>query len=73
LEAQYHVVCGRRVVATRSGSSARDVALDYLRSLGCERDESICFGPDGVAWRGAVYRARSVEARHLGDDMYTTR
>jgi len=61
------------VVATRSGSSARDVALDYLRSLGCERDEIICFGPDGVAWRGAVYRAHPVQATHLGDDVGSTR
>jgi hypothetical protein len=59
---EYHVVCGRRVVATRSGSTARDVALDYVRSLGCDRDEIICFGPDAVAWRGAVYRAQPVPA-----------
>jgi len=57
VDALYNVVSGRRVVATRSGPSAREVALDYVRSLGCDRDEILCFGPDGVAWRGAVYRA----------------
>ena len=61
LDAQYHVVSGRRVVATRSGSNARDVALDYLRSLGCDREEITYFGPDAFAWRGAVYRLRPVE------------
>jgi len=57
---QFHVVSGRRVVATRTGPSAREVALDYVRSMGCKRDEIIYYGLDGVSWRGAVYRARQV-------------
>jgi hypothetical protein len=58
---QFHVISGRRVVATRSGPSAREVALDYLRAMGCKRDEIIYYGLDGVSWRGAVYRAEPVE------------
>ena len=61
-QAEYHVISGRRVVATRSGPSAREVALDYLRSMGCKRDEIVYYGTDGVSWRGAVYRARRVHA-----------
>ena len=58
---QFHVISGRRVVATRTGPSAREAALDYLRSLGCKRDEIVYYGSDGVSWRGAVYRAELVE------------
>jgi len=58
---QFHVIAGRRVVATRSGPSAREVALDYLRAMGCKRDEIVYYGTDGVSWRGAVYRAELVE------------
>src|SRR6187551_3813134 len=58
---QFHVTAGRRVVATRSGPSAREVALDYLRAMGCKRDEIVYYGADGVSWRGAVYRAEPVE------------
>jgi len=58
---QFHVMSGRRVVATRTGPSAREVALDYARSLGYKRDEIIYYGLDGVCWRGAVYRAQLVE------------
>ena len=58
---QFHVIAGRRVVATRSGPSAREVALDYLRAMGCKRDEIVYYGTDGVSWRGAVYRAEPVE------------
>ena len=54
---QFHVFSGRRVVATKSGPSAREVALEYVRSMGCHRDEIIFYGVDGVSWRGAVYRA----------------
>jgi hypothetical protein len=57
----YQVVSGRRVVATRNGPSAREVAMDYMRSLGYKRDEIIYYGGDGVSWRGAVYKAQLVE------------
>ena len=57
----FHVIAGRRVVATRNGPNAREVALDYLRSMGCKRDEIVYYGLDGVSWRGAVYRAEPVE------------
>jgi hypothetical protein len=58
---QFHVISGKRVVATRSGPSAREVALGYLRAMGCKRDEIIYYGLDGVSWRGAVYRAEPVQ------------
>src|SRR6188472_1804095 len=58
---QFHVMSGRRVVATRTGPSAREVALEYVRSMGCKRDEIVYYGHDGVSWRGAVYRAQHVE------------
>ena len=65
---QYHVISGRRVVATRRGPSAREVALDYLRAMGCKRDEIVYYGADGVSWRGAVYRAEPVEQPPTGVD-----
>ena len=49
-------------MATKSGFSAREVALDYLRAMGCQRDEIIYYAVDGVSWRGAIYQARLVEA-----------
>lgn len=51
---------GRRVVATRRGLSGREVALEYVQSMGCKRDEIISYGVDGVCWRGAVYRGIAV-------------
>jgi hypothetical protein len=61
MNSQYHVLSGRRIVATRSGPCAREVALDYVRSMGLSRDEIIYYGVDGVSWRGAVYRAEVVD------------
>jgi hypothetical protein len=58
---QFHVISGRRIVATRSGPSAREVALDYLRAMGCKRDEIAAQGANSFSWRGAVYRAEPVE------------
>jgi hypothetical protein len=57
----YEILAGRRVVGKRSGPSGREAALDYLRAMGCKRDEIIYYGVDGVMWRGAIYRARVVE------------
>ena len=62
----YNVISGRRVVATRNGFSAREVALEYVRSLGCKRDEIIYYGADGVAWR-----ARSIEHGSLSRALWT--
>ena len=53
----YVITSGGRAIATRSAASAREAALDYLRSLGCKRDEVVSYGADTVAWRGAIYRA----------------
>ena len=65
MNSEYHVLSGRRVVATRSGPCAREVALDYVRSMGCHRDEIIYYGVDGVSWRGAVYRAQAIKPVEL--------
>jgi hypothetical protein len=62
----YAVRSGRRVVATRSALSAHEAALDYLRSLGCKRDEITYYGVDGAAWRGAVYRAEPADSPPSG-------
>jgi hypothetical protein len=65
MDSQYHVLSGRRIVATKRGPCAREVALDYVRSMGCDRDEIIYYGVDGVSWRGAVYRAEVVNSASL--------
>jgi hypothetical protein len=57
---QYAIRSGRSVVGTRTAVSAREAALDYLRARGCSREEITYYGSDGVAWRGAVYRAEAV-------------
>ena len=62
---QFHILSGRRIVATRSGPCAREVALDYVRSMGCKRDDIIFYGIDGVSWRGAVYRAEPADSPEL--------
>lgn len=54
---------GGRVVATRRAPSAREAAMDYVRSLGCPRDEITSLAGDAVAWRGAVYRAELSETQ----------
>ena len=53
----YDVRHSGRVVSTRLASSAREAAMDYVRSMGCSRDEITSLGSDAVSWRGAVYRA----------------
>ena len=65
--APYHIISGRRIVATKSGVSAREAALDYLRAMGYKRDEIIYYGVDGVSWRGAVYRAEPAELAPAGN------
>jgi hypothetical protein len=60
MNSQYVIRSGLRVVSTLTASSAREAALDYLRSLGCSRDEITSLGSDAVAWRGAVFRAEAV-------------
>lgn len=58
----YEVRLADRVVSTRHATSAREAAMDYVRSLGCSRDEITSIGADAVAWRGAVYRAAPTDA-----------
>lgn len=59
----YEVRHSGRVVSTRQATSAREAALDYVRSLGCKRDEITSLAGDAVAWRGAVYRAQRAETQ----------
>lgn len=66
MTSHYEVRSGRRVVSTRTAASARDAAFDYVRSVGCSRDEVTYLGTDAVAWRGAIYRA--AEARAVPSD-----
>jgi hypothetical protein len=54
---EFEIHSGRRAVATRYSSSAREAAIDYVRALGSSRDEISVLGPDAVSWRGARYVA----------------
>jgi hypothetical protein len=53
----YEVRTGRHVVAVTTASSAAEALGEYLRGLGCRRDEIVRMGSDVSSWRGAVYRA----------------
>jgi hypothetical protein len=53
----YEVRCGRHTVALQTASSAAEAVGDYLRGLGCHRNEIMRMGTDAAYWRGAVYRA----------------
>jgi hypothetical protein len=59
----YEVRHSGRIVSTRNAPSAREAAMDYVRSLGCKRDEITSLAGDAVAWRGAVYRAALAETQ----------
>jgi hypothetical protein len=59
----YEVRHSGRIVSTRRASSAREAAMDYVRSLGCKRDEITSLAGDAVSWRGAVYRAAPAESQ----------
>jgi hypothetical protein len=53
----YEVRCGRRAVARQTASTAHEALGDYLRGLGCRKDEIVRMGDGAAAWRGAIYRA----------------
>jgi hypothetical protein len=53
----YEIRSGRRVVAVRSGPTAQQALIDYVRSLGCRDGEIIRLGVDAISWRGARYSA----------------
>jgi hypothetical protein len=53
----YEIRCGSRSLTLRDASTPQHAVVDYLRSLGCRDAELVRLGPDGVAWRGAVYTA----------------
>jgi len=54
---EFEIHSGRRTVATRYSSSPLEAAIDYVRALGCNRDEVSVLSPDTVAWRGARFVA----------------
>jgi hypothetical protein len=56
----YEIRSGKRAVSIRSGPSAQQALLDYVRSLGCTDAEIIRLGADSVSWRGARYTAVAV-------------
>jgi hypothetical protein len=56
----YEIRSGARAVSIRSGPSAQQALLDYVRSLGCTDAEIIRLGADAVSWRGARYTAIAV-------------
>ena len=53
----YEIRSGRRSVSIRSGPSAQQALIDYVKSLGCKDAEIIRLGDSVVAWRGARYVA----------------
>ena len=53
----YEIRSGRRPLSIKSGPSAQQALLDYVRSLGCKDDEIIRLGETVVSWRGARYVA----------------
>jgi hypothetical protein len=59
---EFEIHSGRRAVATRYSSSARQAAIDYVRSFGSSPDEIRVLAPDTVSWRGARYVAVPVLA-----------
>ena len=58
----YEIRSGKRAVSIRSGPSAQQALLDYVRSLGCSDAEIIRLGADSVSWRGARYTAVRVSS-----------
>jgi hypothetical protein len=59
----YEVRTGRQSVALLSASTASEALAEYLRALGCHRDEIVRMGDNAASWRGAVYRAVPAEAK----------
>jgi hypothetical protein len=53
----YEIRSGKRAVSVRSGPSAQQALIDYVKSLGCKDAEIIRLGESTVSWRGARYVA----------------
>jgi hypothetical protein len=53
----YEIRAGKRPVSVRSGPSAQQALIDYVKSLGCKDAEIIRLGESVVSWRGARYVA----------------
>jgi hypothetical protein len=53
----YEIRSGKKPLTIRSGPSAQQALLDYVKSLGCADAEIIRLGESVVAWRGARYVA----------------
>jgi hypothetical protein len=54
---EYEIRSNNRPVSIRSGPSAQQALLDYVKSLGCKDSEIIRLGDSAVSWRGARYVA----------------
>jgi hypothetical protein len=62
---RYEVRTGRHVVAVMTASTASEALGEYLRGLGCRREEIVRMGTDASSWRGAVYRAVPADGKDL--------
>lgn len=58
----YEIRSGKQAVSIRSGPSAQQALLDYVKSLGCKDNEIIRLSDSMVSWRGARYVAVPVAA-----------
>jgi hypothetical protein len=54
---KYEIHSASRTVSVQYSSSPLQAAIDYVRALGCSRDEIVTIGVDTVAWRGARFNA----------------
>jgi hypothetical protein len=61
---KFEVRTGRHSVALLSASTASEALAEYLRALGCHRDEIVRMGDNSASWRGAVYRAVPADKRN---------
>jgi len=53
----WEIRSGRRAVSIRSGATAQQALIDYLRSLGCRDGDIVRLGVDAISWHGARYTA----------------
>ncbi len=71
----YEIRSGKRPVSIRSGPSAQQALLDYVRSLGCSDAEIIRLGADSVSWRarfGPAERAVSIKSARARSRLFST-
>lgn len=56
----FHVLCGRRIVATKRGPCAREVALDYVGPWAAIATKSLATAVNGIHGVAPCYRADGV-------------